>query len=61
MIDQAGFGVTASAPVVGQIFNYLASHPVTAPAIPPEAGIVQSTTPVPLPVTTPPTTARAGH
>jgi penicillin-binding protein 2 len=60
VIDQAGYGVTASAPVVGQIFNYLAAHPVTAPAIPPQSQIVQSTTPVPLPVTTPPTTTPAG-
>ena len=38
VIDQAGFGVTASAPVVGQIFNYLASHPpVTAPRHPARA------------------------
>jgi penicillin-binding protein 2 len=59
VIDQAGFGVTASAPVVGQIYNYLASHPVTAPAIPPQSQIVKSTTPVPLPVTTPPTTTPA--
>jgi hypothetical protein len=42
--------------VVRSIFSYLAAHPVTAPAIPPERGIVQSTTPVALPTTTPSST-----
>jgi membrane carboxypeptidase/penicillin-binding protein len=56
VIDQAGYGATASAPVVRSIFSYLAAHPVTAPAIPPERGIVQSTTPVPPPTTTPAST-----
>jgi len=56
VIDQAGFGATASAPVVRQIFSYLATHPVTAPGIPPAQGIVQSTTPVPLPSVAPTTT-----
>ena len=51
VIDQAGYGATAAAPVVRSIFSYLAAHPVTAPAIPPERGIVQSTTPVALPTT----------
>ncbi len=60
VIDQAGYGVTASAPVVGQIFNYLASHPVTAPALPPEQQIVQNTNPVPLPNLGPPTTSPGG-
>ena len=46
VIDQAGYGATAAAPVVRSIFNYLATHPVTAPGIPPEQGIVQSTTPI---------------
>ncbi len=54
VIDQAGYGATAAAPVVGQIFSYLASHPVTPPAVPPEQQIVQSLTPVPLPATAPP-------
>ena len=49
VIDQAGFGATAAAPVVGQIFNYLAAHPVTAPGIPPGPGLVQQTGPIALP------------
>ncbi len=56
VIDQAGYGATAAAPVVRSIFSYLAAHPVTAPAIPPERGIVQSTTAVPPPTTTPAST-----
>ena len=60
VIDQAGFGATASAPVVGQIFNYLATHPVTAPAIPPDQKVIQSLTPVVLPATTPSTTTTTG-
>lgn len=64
VIDQAGYGAAASAPVVRTIFNYLASHPVTAPAIPPEQAIVQSLNPVQLPTpsttTTTTTTAPAG-
>ncbi len=50
VIDQAGYGATAAAPVVRSIFSYLAAHPVTAPGLPPADSIVQSTTPVPLPV-----------
>ncbi len=49
VIDQAGYGATAAAPVVGDIFSYLAAHPVTAPGLPPADSIVQSTTPVALP------------
>jgi penicillin-binding protein 2 len=49
VIDQAGYGATASAPVVRSIFSYLATHPVTAPAIPPEQNLVQSHNPVALP------------
>ena len=62
VIDQAGYGATASAPVVGDIFNYLATHPVTAPAIPPIQKVVQNPLAVQLPsnattaVTTPPAT-----
>jgi penicillin-binding protein 2 len=56
VIDQAGYGAQSSAPVVGQIFNYLASHPVTAPGIPPTPAVVQSTTPVQLPTATTTTT-----
>ena len=60
VIDQAGYGATAAAPVVGQIYNYLASHPVTAPGDPPQPRqLVQSTTgPVPLPTTSTTTTDR---
>jgi penicillin-binding protein 2 len=57
VIDQAGYGATAAAPVVGQIFSYLASHPVTAPGIPPAQQVVQSTQPVQLPSFSTPTTA----
>jgi penicillin-binding protein 2 len=49
VIDQAGYGATAAAPVVGQIFSYLAAHPVTAPGIPPGQQIVQATGAIPLP------------
>ena len=55
VIDQAGYGAAASAPVVGQIFSYLAAHPVTAPGIPPVQSNILRTTPIPLP-TTPATT-----
>ena len=56
VIDQAGYGATAAAPVVGDIFSYLASHPVTAPGIPPVEGNVQNPKPVTLPVLAPATT-----
>ncbi len=59
VIDQAGFGATAAAPVVGDIFSYLAAHPVTAPAIPPIAKVVQNPNPVKLPSLTPTTTTTA--
>jgi penicillin-binding protein 2 len=49
VIDQAGYGATAAAPVVGDIFNYLAAHPVTAPAVPPIEKVVQNPQPVNLP------------
>jgi penicillin-binding protein 2 len=60
VIDQAGYGATAAAPVVGQIFTYLASHPVTAPGIPPPQQVVQSTQPVQLPSLSTPTTPAPG-
>jgi len=41
---------------VGDIFSYLASHPVTAPGIPPVEGNVQNPKPVTLPVLAPATT-----
>jgi cell division protein FtsI/penicillin-binding protein 2 len=54
VIDQAGYGASAAAPVVGQIFSYLAAHPVTPPAIPPGQSVYQSTVPLtpPSPTTT---------
>jgi penicillin-binding protein 2 len=54
VIDQAGYGATASAPVVGDIFNYLATHPVAPANITPAQKVYQATTGVPLP--TPSTT-----
>ena len=54
VIDQAGFGATASAPVVGEIFNYLATHPIAPANITPAQKVYQATTGVPLP--TPSTT-----
>ncbi len=56
VIDQAGFGATASAPVVGQIFNYLATHPVGPVDITPAQKVYQATTGVPLPTPTTTTT-----
>jgi penicillin-binding protein 2 len=58
VIDQAGFGVTGAAPVVGQIFSYLASHPVTAPGIPPAQSNILRTTPIAPPSLSPTTTTR---
>jgi len=52
VIDQAGYGATAAAPVVSQIFSYLATHPIGPAAIPPPASASQSTTPVPPPTST---------
>jgi penicillin-binding protein 2 len=62
VIDQAGYGATAAAPVVRSIFGYLAAHPVTAPGIPPAQTNIQSTIPVPVPTpsTTTTTTAQSG-
>ncbi len=54
VIDQAGFGATASAPVVGQIFNYLATHPVGPATIPPAQKTYQANQGIGLPA--PPTT-----
>ena len=36
VIDQAGYGATAAAPVVRAIFSYLATHPVGPAAVPPD-------------------------
>jgi penicillin-binding protein 2 len=54
VIDQAGYGAAASAPVVKTIFDYLSGHPVTAPGIPPVPQNVEANRPVTLP--TPSTT-----
>ena len=58
VIDQAGYGATASAPVVGDVFNYLATHPVTPAAIPPGQQVIQNTNPIALP--SPTTTTKPG-
>ncbi len=49
VIDQAGYGATAAAPVVRSIFSYLAAHPVTAAGVPPAPGLTEQTGPIPLP------------
>ncbi len=54
VIDQAGYGATAAAPVVRDIFGYLADHPVGPAAVPPPQSQVRATQPIPLPTTTPP-------
>jgi penicillin-binding protein 2 len=56
VIDQAGYGATAAAPVVRSIFSYLASHPVTPPAIPPGPSVIQNPQPIGLPAPTTTTT-----
>jgi penicillin-binding protein 2 len=56
-INQGGYGADAAAPVVRNIFNYLAAHPVGAPAIPPAESTIQSLTPVTLPPASSPTNA----
>ena len=50
VIDQAGYGATAAAPVVRDVFSYLASHPVGPATVPPNEKASQATTPVALPV-----------
>ena len=55
VIDQAGYGAQAAAPVVRTIYDYLATHPVGAVALNPEPQVVQASSPVQLP-TTPTTT-----
>jgi penicillin-binding protein 2 len=37
VIDQAGYGASAAAPVARQIFTYLTAHPVSAPNLHPPA------------------------
>ena len=68
VIDQAGYGATAAAPVVRDVFSYLATHPVGAATVPPAAATVRSAAPVALPpsptapstTTTTTTTTRPG-
>jgi penicillin-binding protein 2 len=70
VIDQAGYGATAAAPVVRAIYAYLAAHPITAAAVPPATAAAQATTPIALPTvaagststttTTTPTATRPG-
>ncbi len=55
-INEGGYGAQASAPVVRKIFDYLAAHPVTAPALPPAAASVNASGAAPLPTTTTTTT-----
>jgi Penicillin binding protein transpeptidase domain len=56
-INQGGYGADAAAPVVRNIFNYLAAHPVGAAAIPPAESTIHSLTPVTLPPASSPTNA----
>jgi penicillin-binding protein 2 len=56
VIDQAGYGATAAAPVVKTIFNYLATNPVGAVALAPTPAVVQNPQPTQLPAATSPTT-----
>ena len=49
VIDQAGYGATAAAPVVRDIFSYLAAHPVGPAAVPPDEKATQATTGIALP------------
>ena len=46
VIDQAGFGATAAAPVVRDVFSYLANHPVGPPALPPDPQTARSNVPL---------------
>jgi penicillin-binding protein 2 len=48
VIEQAGYGAQAAAPVVRDIYDYLYTHPVGAVTLAPEQQVVQSPTPVPL-------------
>lgn len=52
VIDQAGYGATAAAPVVRDIFSYLAAHPIGPAAVPPAQQQVRATQGIPLPTTT---------
>ena len=56
VIDQAGYGATAAAPVVAQVFDYLATHPIGPAVIPPAQKVYQATQGIGLPVSTTTTT-----
>ena len=47
VIDQAGFGATAAAPVVRDVFSYLATHPIGPAAVPPDPVTARANVPVP--------------
>jgi hypothetical protein len=49
VIDQAGFGATAAAPVVRDVFSYLASHPIGPATVPPDEKASQAIRPIQLP------------
>lgn len=62
VIDQAGYGATAAAPVVRDIYSYLATHPIGPPVLPPPAELGRANTPIPTPASpapSGPTTAGA--
>ena len=46
VIDQGGYGASAAAPVVAQVFNYLATNPVAPVVFPTATNPPSSTTPV---------------
>jgi len=50
VIDQAGFGATAAAPVVRDVFSYLAAHPIGPATVPPDEKATQATGAIQLPV-----------
>jgi len=58
VIDQAGYGATAAAPVVRNVFSYLATHPIGPAAVPPDEKTTQAVTGIDLPtaLTSPTTT-----
>jgi len=53
VIDQAGYGATAAAPVVRDIFGYLATHPIAPVTLPPAQQQVRATQGIQLPSTAP--------
>ena len=57
VIDQAGYGATAAAPVVRDVFSYLATHPIGPATVPPPESATRSTVAVPAPSTTTSTTS----